>query len=34
MTFAQASLDSKNRVSHRARAIRLLIDKLEEEEQR
>ena len=33
MTFAQASLDSKNRVSHRARAIRLLIDKLEEEDQ-
>lgn len=31
ITFAQADLDAKNRISHRARAIRALLEKLEEE---
>ena len=31
MTFAEADPDVKNGVSHRARAIRLLLDKLEAE---
>ena len=34
MTFAQADLTAKNRVSHRARAIRLLLDKLALEDKR
>ena len=32
MTFAEADAESKNRVSHRARAIQLLLEKLESEE--
>ena len=32
MTFAEADAESKNRVSHRAAAIRALLDRLAEEE--